>query len=72
MKVNDQADCPPELDQCFFCSTDKLSGISMKSDQQPPNKAAARYGYVRVGVSTPDVNWVFGFVLKYKLCQRYF
>ena len=24
------------------------------------NKAAIRYGFARVGISTPDKNWVFG------------
>ena len=24
------------------------------------NKAAIRYGFARIGISTPDKNWVFG------------
>ena len=59
---------PPELkDQilpvsvlahCY--SEDRLSGTSMASRNTPPNKAAARYGFARIGISTPNHNWVFG------------
>ena len=47
--------------QCY--GKDKLMSISMKNDQAADNKAAARYGYARIGVSTPDGHWTFGLVL---------
>jgi hypothetical protein len=37
--------------------------ISMKNDKAADNQAAARYGYARIGVSTPDGHWTFGLVL---------
>ena len=44
-------------------SKDKLNGaLSMTNPNKADNKAAARYGYVRVAVSTPFKNWEFGFV----------
>jgi len=39
---------------------DRLQGLGAKTSNSNDNKAAARYGYVRVFVSTPDTNWVFG------------
>jgi len=39
---------------------DTLTGMLMTNDLAGPNKAAARYGYARIGVSTPDHNWLFG------------
>ena len=36
--------------------------MTMTNPTQPENLAARRYGYARVGVSTPDHDWVFGFV----------
>ena len=35
-------------------------GISMGSPTRPKNKIAKRYGFARVGISTPDGNWEFG------------
>lgn len=35
----------------------------MKNDKAADNQAAARYGYARIGVSTPDGHWTFGLVL---------
>ena len=35
----------------------------MKNDKAADNQAAARYGYARIGVSTPDGHWTFGSVL---------
>ena len=35
----------------------------MKNENAADNKAAARYGYARIGVSTPDGHWTFGFAL---------
>ena len=44
-------------------SKDKLNGkLSMTDPNKPDNKAAARYGYVRVAVSTPFKDWTWGFV----------
>ena len=48
--------------QCY--GKDKLGSISMKSETAADNKAAARYGFARIGVSTPDGNWVFGSVFQ--------
>ena len=39
---------------------DKLSGIEGKSENSNGNKAAARFGFARVGLSTPDGGWQFG------------
>ena len=39
---------------------DKLQGIEGKSPYSKGNKAAARFGYARIGISTPDGNWQFG------------
>ena len=47
--------------QCY--GKDKLMSISMKNDKAADNQAAARYGYARIGVSTPDGHWTFGLVL---------
>merc|ERR1719237_1240974 len=44
--------------QCY--GKDKLMSISMKNDKAADNQAAARYGYARIGVSTPDGHWTFG------------
>ena len=41
-------------------ASDKLSGLNGKNENTPTNKAAERFGYARVLVSTPDKNWVFG------------
>lgn len=39
---------------------DRLIGIDMTNEHTPENTAASRYGYVRIGVSTPDGEWTFG------------
>jgi len=39
---------------------DRLIGIDMTNDRTPENAAATRFGYVRVGVSTPEGEWTFG------------
>jgi len=44
--------------QCY--GKDKLMSISMTNDKAGDNQAAARYGYARIGVSTPDGHWTFG------------
>merc|ERR1711992_431807 len=44
--------------QCY--GKDSLGSISMKNENAADNKAAARYGYARIGVSTPDGHWTFG------------
>merc|ERR1739844_303695 len=44
--------------QCY--GKDKLTSISMKNVYAADNKAAARYGFARIGVSTPDGHWTFG------------
>merc|ERR1712109_44914 len=44
--------------QCY--GKDNLMSISMKSVFAADNKAAARYGFARIGVSTPDGHWTFG------------
>jgi len=42
-------------------SKDKLNGkLSMTNTKAADNKAAARYGYVRVAVSTPFKDWTWG------------
>ena len=53
--------------QCY--GKDKLIGNSMTSETAADNKAAARYGFARIGVSTPDGNWVFGSVLQVHSCR---
>ena len=40
-----------------------LFSYSMTNNNAADNKAAARYGYARIGVSSPDGHWTFGFVL---------
>lgn len=44
--------------QCY--GKDRLSSIGMKSERTDENKAAARYGFARIGISTPDGGWTFG------------
>ena len=44
--------------QCY--GKDKLVSIGMKSDRTDVNQAAARYGFARIGLSTPDGAWTFG------------
>ena len=39
---------------------DRLSGISMISANRGDNAAATKYGYSRIGLSTPDGGWTFG------------
>ena len=39
---------------------DRLRGIDGKNPYSKGNKAAARFGYARIGISTPDGNWQFG------------
>lgn len=39
---------------------DKLSTLSMASPNTVINNLAVRYGFARIGVSTPAGNWVFG------------
>jgi hypothetical protein len=39
---------------------DTLDSLHMGKESSDPNKAASRYGYARIGVSTPDHNWLFG------------
>ena len=39
---------------------DSLRGISMTSATRGDNAAATKYGYVRIGLSTPDGGWTFG------------
>ena len=39
---------------------DKLQGINAINGRTTDNKVAARYGFARLMVSTPDHNWVFG------------
>ena len=47
--------------QSHCYSKDKITGtLQMGSRKQKNNKAAVRYGFARVGISTPDHNWVFG------------
>merc|ERR1711953_150984 len=41
-------------------ATDKLSGIEGISPFSKGNQAAARYGFARIGISTPNHNWEFG------------
>ena len=42
----------------------------MKSESASDNKAAARYGFARIGVSTPDGHWTFGLVLHVQLEEQ--
>merc|ERR1739844_439783 len=44
--------------QCY--GKDNLQSISMTNENTADNKAAARYGFARIGVSTPDGHWTFG------------
>merc|ERR1712051_585491 len=39
---------------------DKLSGIEGLNDKSSGNAAAKRYGFARIGLSTPDGFWTFG------------
>lgn len=39
---------------------DKLQGISMTSATRGDNAAATKYGYIRIGLSTPDGYWSTG------------
>ena len=39
---------------------DKLQGLEAKSPFSQGNKAAARFGYARIALSTPDGGWTFG------------
>merc|ERR1712136_288248 len=44
--------------QCY--GTDSLNSIDMVNDKSEANTAAGRYGFARVGVSSPDGEWTFG------------
>jgi len=44
--------------QCY--AKDRLMGIQMMSERIDANVAAKRYGYARIGLSTPDGGWTFG------------
>ena len=39
---------------------DKVGGYNMIGNKSLPNRLAARYGYIRIGLSTPHGNWKFG------------
>lgn len=39
---------------------DKLIGIDMTNDLRGDNAVATKYGYSRIGLSTPDGGWTFG------------
>ena len=39
---------------------DRLQGLGGKTPNSDQNKAAARFGFARLLVSTPDRDWVFG------------
>merc|ERR1712223_228273 len=39
---------------------DRLQGISMTSATRGGNAAATKYGFSRIGLSTPDGHWTFG------------
>ena len=39
---------------------DKLQGIQMTNDVRGDNAAATKYGFSRIGLSTPDGGWTFG------------
>ena len=44
--------------QCY--GKDKLSSIGMKNPLTGDNVAATKYGYSRIGLSSPDGHWTFG------------
>jgi len=44
--------------QCY--GKDRLGSLQMTNDRADNNKAAARYGFARIGISTPDGAWTFG------------
>ena len=44
--------------QCY--AEDKLGSLFMKREDSDVNEAAARYGYSRIALSTPDGHWTFG------------
>lgn len=44
--------------QCY--AADELQGLEMTNENSPSNAAAGRYGFARIGLSTPDGNWQFG------------
>ena len=46
------------LSHCY--SQDRLSGTQSDSPKKPANQAATRYGYAKIGISTPNKNWEFG------------
>ena len=46
------------LSHCY--SQDRLSGTQSDSPKKSANQAAARYGYAKIGISTPNKNWEFG------------
>ena len=50
----------PVLIQPNCYAEDRLVGLDMTNDRSPGNTAATRYGYSRIGVSTPDHDWIFG------------
>ena len=39
---------------------DKLQGIEALNSKSDGNAAAVRFGFVRIGLSTPDGAWTFG------------
>jgi len=41
-------------------ANDRLSGLHMIKEDTDENLSAARYGYARFGLSTPDGHWTFG------------
>merc|ERR1719328_364602 len=41
-------------------SQDRLTGTESASSKTPQNVAAARYGFAKIGISTPNKNWEFG------------
>ena len=41
-------------------SKNKLTGAQSNSPTRPENIAAARYGFAKIGISTPNGNWDFG------------
>jgi len=38
---------------------DTLGGLQMKKTKHDSNEAASQFGYARIGVSTPEGNWLF-------------
>lgn len=58
--INRASDVLPVVltSQCY--GNDKLMSINMKNDRTDENKAAAQYGFSRIGLSTPDGYWTFG------------